>query len=92
MKTTLAVLALLSVVTAQVPDVTALPACVQQCTISALGGSGCDVSDTDCICKTSNFLQASTECINAPGTCTPEEIEGMSHPLQTFLPTRAIHN
>ncbi|KAF3911140.1 hypothetical protein AA313_de0207731 [Arthrobotrys entomopaga] len=52
-----------------------LPTCALTCAISSIGTSGCAQTDIACICKASSFLTGILSCIQAPGGCTPAEVD-----------------
>ncbi|KAK6532050.1 hypothetical protein TWF694_003213 [Orbilia ellipsospora] len=52
-----------------------LPTCALTCAIGSISTSGCAQTDIACICKASSFLTGILTCIQAPGGCTPAQVD-----------------
>lgn len=62
-------------VTTKAQDLTALPACSITCFSSALGDSGCDVTDTKCQCTSGRAVIEEDLEACLPGACSQEDID-----------------
>lgn len=71
---TLAALSVFGLVAAQ--DLSGLPACAYNCALQGIGGTGCSVTDSACICAAQSFLSDVQSCISAPGACSEADIQG----------------
>lgn len=85
----LAILSLVGLVAAQ--DLSGLPTCAYNCALQGIGGTGCAVTDSKCICAASSFLSSVQSCIEAPGGCNASDVQGknaLRHPNYVPSPMR----
>jgi len=50
-----------------------LPACAESCAASAIGSTGCSITDAHCICTASSFLAGVESCIVTACNATDQE-------------------
>ncbi|RVX68518.1 hypothetical protein B0A52_07942 [Exophiala mesophila] len=77
--TTLGLLSLLHLSAAQEPT---LPACATSCALTAIGSTGCSVTDAACICSATSFLEGVQACITT--ACSAEDQQATLAYAQSF--------